>query len=879
MNLLRTSLFFALLLTMLWVFGLMVAYKRLIPDESRVIPTLESADAKVDTVMIKKKDQAKGAEPEVLVRENDTWYLKKGDQKIKLENFKVDQLISQIKRAQKYEEFTPSDDLSAYGLTSPQLTVILKGQFKGQDKEWKLYLGRESPEKLLVYANSTDRSEKAYAIERSSIDNLFKDMNTLRPHRVFDFLEASVNKVDIKKGDKELELKRGDNNVWHFEKPALGFAGFDNPSTGAPGGDPKDQGGVKGLLTALTSLNIGDDDFIDPGQPLSRFDLEEGKEWMRVAIGSTGTGEKKEEKREVLLVGKRVPQRDQYFYARLLGDDGVVELSLRQLEPIEKALADPGKIRSKDIAAFDPKSADVVTLKQGDKEVKLYKPEAEKDWQLQLAGGTPEKANDKAAQALVETLQGKNTILGFDDPKGEEAQKKFDAETGLDKPGAVVSVYVNALDKPDKEKKTPELKKDAKPAVTLAFGKVDGELVHVKRTLPDGTVSRISLVKTILEKIEPEEGVALAYRNPALPGPPADEVVELTLLRGKEKLVLEKEGMDIGNARWYLKDPQEPSGRRPADTAKVNGLIGMLTQLQATKWVARIDAKTDLDKYGLKTPDLVATLVAKTDRLPPAGVASFVALAASGTEARLASATAALLAQRAADKGEITTIRFGKETDPGHIKSSVYVQHSSSDTIFVVNKVTVKAVREIDLGDRSVILHLEPALAAGVVGAEAVALAGSPLLTGSVQNLDPAKVKELKVSLRTPAELRTFAFRRADKTWQDASGLQEFQLDADKVNTLVEKLARLQASRFVALSGGPRADQKLTPKEALLRLELTTDAGRTVTLWVGNDFERQGYFANSSAWPDVVFLLPATTVEPILQGGLVYFSKERTAER
>src|SRR5579884_4214569 len=120
MSLVRTSLFFALLLTMLWVFGLMVAYKRLVPDESRIVPTLESPDAKVDTVVVKKKDQPKGAEPEVLLREKDQWYLKVNDQKVKLENFKVDQLISQVKRAQKYEEFTPSEDLGHYGLTAPQ---------------------------------------------------------------------------------------------------------------------------------------------------------------------------------------------------------------------------------------------------------------------------------------------------------------------------------------------------------------------------------------------------------------------------------------------------------------------------------------------------------------------------------------------------------------------------------------------------------------------------------------------------------------------------------------------------------------------------------------------------------------------------------------
>jgi hypothetical protein len=896
MNLLRTLLFFGLLLSLFWVFGLIVAYKRMVPDASRILPTLESPDAKIDTVVLK-KGTPKAGEPIVLKRENDTWYLKEEGQKIKLEGFKVDGLIGQVKRAQKSEAFPGSDDPSAYGLSPPQLSVILKGQFKGHDKEWTLFLGKESPDKLLVYANSSERSDKVYAVTRDSVDSLFKDTSALRPRRLFDFSEASANRIDLKKGKDEVELKMGDDRHWRFEKPPLGFAGFEGtPSPTDPGGDPAKAGaggGVKGLLSAISGMHVdADDDFVPAGSALGRFDLEEGKESLRIEVATAGSGEKKEGKSEVVLIGKKVPQSDKY-YARVLGDDGVVQIGAKQLEPLEKALTEPGKIRSRDLSAVDPKTADYVILSQGSKEIKLFRPDEKPDWKLQVGKAAVQKASAKAMTALLEMVQGRSTILQFDDPPKDE-QKKYDEQWGLDKPAAVVTVYSGSFDKESKDKEgkdkeskdketIPTLKKDAKPAVTLAFGKLDGETIHVKRTLADGTVSYVQLVKTVREKLEPEEGIALAYLDPTVPGPEPNQVTEIDLQRGAEKLTLVRQGSDL-EPRWYIKDPQEPSGLRAADLGRVSTLIGALHNLQVRKWVEKIDAKTDLDKHGLKSSELSASLIARSERLPPAGVASFVALLGTPIELQVVSATTAALAHHKADRGEITTIRFGKESDEGHFKSTVYARSSSSDVIFLVAPEVVKLVRDSDPRDRSVLLNTEPALLtgaiAGAMGApEGGWLLASPLVTGSLSNLDPAKVKELKISLRTSAELRTFTFRRADKTWLDVSGLQEFQLDGERVNQVVEKLARVRANRLVLLAGGPRSDQKLLPKEAPLRVELTDDAGRSVTLWVGGEFERQGYFANSSAWPEVVFLVPATTVEPILQGGIAYFSKERFAGR
>ncbi len=68
----------------------------------------------------------------------------------------------------------------------------------------------------------------------------------------------------------------------------------------------------------------------------------------------------------------------------------------------------------------------------------------------------------------------------------------------------------------------------------------------------------------------------------------------------------------------------------------------------------------------------------------------------------------------------------------------------------------------------------------------------------------------------------------------------------------------------------------MSPKEASLIIELGLEGGETITLTVGALFERVGYFAQSSVWPEAVFFLAGTKVEPLLRG-VGYFAKERVA--
>ena len=176
MNLRTTSLLFALLLTTLWFFGLMIAQRKRETDQTAIVPSMQSGDLKVDKVLVKQAaTKDKEAATYEFVNISDHWYLKEGQQKIRVEDFHIKGMIDAIKEARADESADLSKDLSHYGLNKPQVTVELSGKVKDEPKEWTFFVGKESPEQptaTFYYVNSSERSGKPFAVARRPIEKL-----------------------------------------------------------------------------------------------------------------------------------------------------------------------------------------------------------------------------------------------------------------------------------------------------------------------------------------------------------------------------------------------------------------------------------------------------------------------------------------------------------------------------------------------------------------------------------------------------------------------------------------------------------------------------------------------------------------------------------
>ncbi len=899
MNFRSTTMLFGLLLGMLWLFGLTVAHKKTAVDASYLLPTLQAnPDVVIDSVTIERR--VKGKEPEAFqfTKENDVWTLKVPNVQtsVKLDTFRVDQIVNQIKDARRSDEATVTTALATYDLTNPATVVTLRGQAKGKPRhEWKFNIGKESADQALMFVNTSDLPSKVYGVQKNNVDSvLFKDPNHLRSRRIFEFNDVAAQTVAIKAGSAELELKKGEDATWRFEKPALGLADYEGqpaPKDLPPGAKMPDAGGVKGLLNAIATMRVdSDEDFVPLSDTkLDTYGLAEGKESMLIQVGANkDRTDKKDVSRETLAIGSAIKDKNQ-VYARLVGDQGIFKLNSKLLEPIKAALQNPGALRSMDLVSLDAKKVDALVVEQKADKITLLHPEG-KPWEVQAGPGKLQKANDAAVQAILEALQTKRPIVRFYD--GDD-YKKLDAE--MKAPAVVLTVYLDGLDEgkkegdkkePAKDKKeaipdaTLRLKKDAKPAVTLRFGEADKENVNVERVMADGTTSRFKLPRTFLDKVVPGD-LALAFLDPTLPAFTAGEIYELTIAREKDKLDIEK-GWGDKSERWFFKESPGAQGKDPTDAANTAQLVKNLSALSAKKWLRCIDPKEDLDKFGLKKPALEVTLMVRKNQ--PQAMAILAGMLAAPSEWRGIQAGLTAIAMSVAGPVDKIVLKIGKDTEDDKDKPAVYALRSDKDFLFLLPADLVRTLREADLHDRSSVVLAQPLVGAALVALEIgeplnLLLGASPLATNQVQSFDASKVKDIKVALRTHNELRTFAFERDPlnkKDWRDLSGLQEFNLDPAKINQLLSDLASLKAARWVTIAGGVKGDQKLTPKNATLRLALSLEDGKTVILTVGTLFEGLGYYAHTSELPDAVFMLAPAQIEPLLQGP-AYFGKERLA--
>ena len=881
----------ALFLGIFWVLGLIGAIGQTKYDDTRVMPNFVARSDRfaIDKVELARTPLGGTKEDYVFTHADDVWHLKQGTQSIKVEGFHIKEMIVQARGATRDQEVVLDNRLSVYGLEKPQATVTFFGVRKkkvdldepkepadkskepaGEKIEWKLFLGKESPDKKFVYVGSSDRPGRVFAVSRSELSSFFfGGPNDLRSKRLFDFNEPIVSGFTIKEtapAVREFEAKKDLAGTWKILKPIQDFADYEGPPT------PKlpipelheTPGGLKGLITSIATLRLdSDDDFIAAAPDnLKRYDLESGKESLRIDITS---GNELKPTVDTLLVGKR--EKD-FAYARLGSDEGVFKLRMKYLAPILAALGDPKKYRSVDLAPISIKDADLVTIQHGKDEARFLataspfpdpKMPDQRTWQIDIAGKR-DAVRPKAVDGLLDALQGRRDILAFKD--GADG-KKLDAELGLDAPTLTVRVYKNAVEAPKKDAANgdPEPRKDAKPEIVWEFGKTEGDAVAVKRTI-DAQVDRFTVAKSVLEKILPKEGF-LAFLDLAFPRTSVGEVSRIELDRGGKELLLKKT-----ESSWTLGKEKSVS----ADATKIEQFLREFAAPPVVRWVKTLDPKEDLAAYGLKTPTVKLTFFEKGDSLSPQTIGSALGQLGGVLGNPGLAALGAAVANREADPGAKSVLAIGSRSKDD---DAFYATHTGTQRLGLVPAALVQAIESVDLRDPALLLAPAYEVVTALVGNPGP-LALSPLATGHLGTADAAAVQEIKLRVRTPVELRTFDFRRDAKGWTDASGLKEFRVDDARVDQAAQFASGPTVVRWIAIAGGPAPEQKLSLDDASLVLEAIGKDGKTTTLTVGAEIPRVGYFAQTSALPGAVFLVPPAQVRPILSGA-TYFARDRLA--
>ncbi|CAN5396112.1 hypothetical protein BH10PLA2_BH10PLA2_03020 [soil metagenome] len=684
MNFRTTYILFGLLFAFLGVMLLTQLFGTRAPvDAEFALPSLHDPIKPVksddfDTVEIQ-RFQPKAETLRFFKDSKGVWRCKDPD--VRLVSGLARQVIDQVLAVKRDPQADLTSDLKKFGLDSPsaKVTLIKAG---GAGESW-LNLGEvtSSGPGSIVYATSSDDPKAPMALRKADIESVFKSLTEFRAKDLLAENSFDISDVKLQHASKSpVALEKAADGKWRFKQPAFGEAETEaeNPTAPVPPTTPGRIATVSDLLNAVSGLRVERDTDFDTTnakeEELSKKGLSTGKaETLRIEVKKQGGpalgGEPKETTSDALLIGKKVDDKSDQYYARLESDSNVVKIPASKIAGILKLTDDPSPLRNRDLVQADTNHIDAVDLQPAGREMLVFrKSGTPQQWKLYEAG-KPEDVDMVAIQDLLHSLTTKRVVKDF-----PEAGKS-DADLGFDKPTAVVSLWTDGVKKDEKPaddakdpkkpaSQVPELK-DAKPTIKLTFGKRDKDLFFVKRE-EGGIVSRMAVPGPILDKAS--EG-KLAYFDRRLPVKPyPSDAIKVVLTRDGTTYEMTRTRADKEMTPWKLVAPKDLVGRT-AENAKMQRLLANFGHLVALKLVADKLTPNDLDRFGLKNPGTKLTVTTEVDKKP-----------------------------------EETVYLLGKETDD---KTGVYAKIADRDLVFVLPQSMVDSLKG-DLQD-PIVLQFDPA--------------------------------------------------------------------------------------------------------------------------------------------------------------------------
>ncbi len=833
MNLKTTYILFGVLAALFVALGVAVYLEPTPPEASDyLLPSVHKKSGgltadEVDRVEIKR--ERPDAATIVFTREGDgkTWVVSEPSA-MRADTLAVSGLVRDVLGARRNPQADQPTSLKEFGLEPPAEVITLK---KGDREVW-LHIGDTSPgkENQVVYVTSSDKPNEIAAVRKSELESVFKKVNDFRDRTLLASFDNDVKAVKLSDSKKKtaVALAKVDEGHWKYTEPAgYGPAEVEGDTpAGIPPAD-KPPSGVRPLLNHLTALRVDTPaDFVADNVAdgdLGKYHLDAAKdEVLRIEIDKAppakeakkdGEKDEKEEKKPdvkaALLVGVGKAE-DGKYYARLDGEKNIVKVAAREVDPLHKLLDDPvaaGALRDRNLVRFDNfKTPDAIEVKNAGPAFELLRAEG-KPWEL-YRGDNGVKADDKAVQALIGDLTQKNVVRAF------PAADATPASLGLDKPSAVVSLWVDGIAKEEKkedkkdekkeEKKDgkpeakkeeksarPKLKEPEKPTVRLTFGAVQDNLVAVKREA-GGETAILKVPASVLEQVR---NGPVAYLDRVLPkfneADPTHDVTKLVIVRNGVTTELTKDPKASSPAvAWKLDKPADLAGRT-ADVAAVDGILRTLNNLRAVKLVSEKPEAEVVDReFGLKTPATKATVTLTKD-------------------------------------GKATTYEydFGKDVDA----TKVYArQGQRPDVVFEVEKADLAPLSR-DLQDPTVF------------------------------RFDPVKVKQLRLTgwKDVTGSPLVLDFERKDASTWSAKLPAGFTVSSEKVNRLAAELSSLRAVKFLGkkAAGKEREENALTADKGGLVIEATVEGEKEpFVLTVGNlDADKTAYLATSNRTGDSIF--------------------------
>lgn len=283
------------------------------------------------------------------------------------------------------------DDLSVYGLSQPQIEVIvsLSG---GEDRS--LLIGREEGDSVYI---KTDSGEQVFLVDAEIISKLPDAPSDLRDRTIMAFDTNAVNKLELKyAGGSIICEKKSDDEgeIWQITAPIKTKA---------------NSAQIDEILRQLHDLKA--DEFIsDEAQDLTIYGLEQPQ--IQVVIFIEGSDA------ETLLVGKKAGE---LVYVKATSSESVYLVDAGIVDDLSKETLD---LRDQQVMKFEKNDVKRIELKTSDRTIACIK--QERDWRF------IKPIREKAKNYVVNDILSKLEALKAEKFVAEKATRL--SEYGLDEP-------------------------------------------------------------------------------------------------------------------------------------------------------------------------------------------------------------------------------------------------------------------------------------------------------------------------------------------------------------------------------------------------------------------------------------------------------------
>ncbi len=787
----------------------------------------------VTKVVIERASPA--AAKQVFVRaDKDRWKLEE-PYPAAVDSSAVDRLIGDLLNAKKETKGADlAGPMSKFGLDQPAMTVTLTaGERAATVTLGSVAAGSGSFGGHIVYVTSSDDPRTAAAVRSSDLSGLLKDADkaksagdafkTVSDYRPRDLIldrtfnpAEDVRTVKIKGEKDEVALSRTSAGTWQYDTPkGFGVADVEGDPAGA-GNEPAAPTGVKPLFAAIQALRVGGgDDFIENVTDFQQYGLEPGKEAMTIAVTRKNpAGGDAADIAETLALGKKEGEK---VFARVGTESAVAKVPASAVEPLKKLLEKPGALRDRNLVSANVSAADGIDVQiGGDPPLEFRK--SDNRWKLYDKDGKAVDASATEVTALLNAIGGKHNVKEFPD------EKQTDAALGFDRPSAVVTAWIGGI--VPEEKKPEEKKDDKKPeekAKTEGKAKADdkGKAAEPKK-----------------DEKKPEE-----KKEPAKPKMKEPTVKLVFGKRDKDLLYVQRQA---GSTKTNLAvDPSMLAKVTHGRLDYVDTILPSFVANDATKLsfnrggeTYTLEKKKPDDKspeqWTITSPPSLAGRAADNFQVTRllgdlAGEKAEKLWAEKATETELD--RWALKSPKL--KATVTVKKDGKDEERvylfgGDAEGGVYAKQGERDLVFSARKSIVDDFASLDILDPTVI-RIDPNKVTGMK------LTGWKDVAGEEQTLDME--------------------RKGTNNWA-MKGDSKFKLSTAAAEGFLSLVANVRAEKFVSYKTGPKPEQKLTPANDGLAVELTVDGEKQpVTLVLGAEAEGKYYYATSNKAPGDVFLV------------------------